>query len=167
LAHADKMDVRYSSHWKLPDLSHTVPDPEDGPVMVTVEYVIDPERSEEFLSAIACLEIQRRRDGAMQWYIFRDLEDEQLFYESFMVATWGEHMRQHEHVLMSDRIAEQNVDAFHIPAAKPLVRHYIAAQPNKSISVSRPLTRAAIIANRERQTRRSLNSCADWYNTNR
>jgi MFS family permease len=149
LAHADKMDVRYSSHWKLPDLSHTVPNEEDGPVMVTVEYVIDPERAEEFLTAIATLEVQRRRDGATQWYIFRDLEDEQLFYESFMVSTWGEHLRQHEHVLMSDRIAEQKVDSFHIPESKPVVRHYIAAQTNKSISVTRPITRASIIANRQ------------------
>ncbi|HEY9789279.1 MAG TPA: MFS transporter [Candidatus Obscuribacterales bacterium] len=138
LSHADTMDVRYSSHWRMPELSHTVPAERDGPVLVTVEYIIDPDKAAEFLDAINDLEPQRRRDGAFQWHVFRDLEDASRFYETYMVETWGEHVRQHEHVLVSDKAAEQRVDAFHLGPDKPLVGHFIAAGAGKSLLINRP-----------------------------
>ncbi|MGH7192040.1 MAG: MFS transporter, partial [Candidatus Saccharimonadales bacterium] len=138
LSQADKMDVRYSSHWRMPELSHTVPADGDGPVLVTVEYIIDPDKAAEFLDAIYHLEPQRRRDGACQWYVFRDLEDASRFYETYLVETWGEHVRQHEHVLVSDKAAEQRVDAFHLGPEKPVVGHFIAAGAGKSIVINQP-----------------------------
>jgi MFS family permease len=138
LSHADTLDVRYSSHWKMPDLSHAVPADSDGPVLVTIEYIIDPDKASEFLEAIYDLEGQRRRDGAFQWYIFRDLEDASRFYETYLVESWGEHVRQHEHVLVSDKAAEQRVDAFHLGPEKPVVGHFIAAGAGRSIVINRP-----------------------------
>jgi predicted MFS family arabinose efflux permease len=131
LSHAELLDVNESTHWQEPELTHLLPDAEDGPVMVSVEYVIEPQRAPEFLDALKELEIQRRRDGAYQWHVFRDLADERRFFESFLVETWGEHVRQHERVLVSDRDAEQKVDAFHVgPPDRPTVRHFVAAQSN-------------------------------------
>jgi MFS family permease/quinol monooxygenase YgiN len=129
LGHAERLNVNESTHWRDPELTHHVPDPNDGPVMVSVEYLIEPERAEEFLETIKRLEIQRRRDGAYQWHVFRDLADERKFTEQFLVETWGEHMRQHERVTMSDRVTEQAVDAFHVGKAGPKVTHFVAANP--------------------------------------
>lgn len=128
LAHAERLNVDESTHWRDPELTHGVPASNDGPVMVSVEYIIDPKRADEFLSAIKLLEVNRRRDGAFQWHVFRDLADERKFTEQFLVETWGEHMRQHERVTMSDRLVEQRVDAFHVGKNTPKVTHFIAAE---------------------------------------
>lgn len=129
LSHAERLNVDESTHWRDPELTHQVPSANEGPVMVSVEYEIDPERAEDFLEAIKRLEIQRRRDGAYQWHIFRDLANEAKFTETFFVETWGEHMRQHERVTISDRAAEERVDSFHVGKTGPKVTHFIAANP--------------------------------------
>jgi hypothetical protein len=42
------------------------------------------------------VERDRRRGGAHQWGLYRDLADTDRFVETFEVDTWGEHLRQHE-----------------------------------------------------------------------
>ena len=137
LSHAETLDLSSSTHWKMPLLTHVVPDDGEGPVMVTVSYTIDPAAADKFLEALGELEIQRRRDGAFQWYVFRDLEDESRFCETFFVDSWGEHVRQHNRVVMSDKAVEQRVDSFHIGGGKPLVNHYLAAAAGKSAATIR------------------------------
>ena len=41
----------------------------------------------------------RRRTGALRWELFRDGSDPTRFVESYLVGTWAEHLRQHEHRL--------------------------------------------------------------------
>jgi MFS family permease len=72
------------------------PTPSDGPVLVTVSYRVPPERQEDFATMMRMVERDRRRSGAQQWGLFRDLADTDLFLETFVVATWAEHLRQHE-----------------------------------------------------------------------
>src|SRR5262249_12143972 len=98
-----------------------------GPVMVSVEYRIDPEQSVEFAAAMRDLSIQRRRDGAFQWHLFQDLADPSRYLETFLVESWAEHMRQHERVTVGDRRAEERVDSFHIGDKPPVVSHMISA----------------------------------------
>ena len=42
------------------------------------------------------VERDRRRSGAVEWDLYRDLADTDRFLETFTVRTWGEHLRQHE-----------------------------------------------------------------------
>src|SRR5271155_5727893 len=66
-----RIDLTPSMHWPAPivtgDIAH-----DRGPVLVTVEYRIDPPDREAFLKAIARLEHERRRDGAYAWGVFED-----------------------------------------------------------------------------------------------
>jgi MFS family permease len=63
--------------------AHPVPAPsldadlaaDGGPVLVTVEYRIEPETAAEFVQAIRPLARVRRRDGAQLWGVFRDAAD--------------------------------------------------------------------------------------------
>ena len=58
---------------QLPDLAIAVePLPDDGPVLIQIEYQIAPEKREEFLRAIHAVEPTRRRNGATSWRVFRD-----------------------------------------------------------------------------------------------
>ena len=95
-----------------------------GPVLVTVEYEVEAERAEEFIDAIQKLSRVRRRDGAYRWGIYRDTERPTHYVETFIVESWGEHLRQHERVIMADRAIEEEVDRFD---ANPRVTHFIYA----------------------------------------
>jgi hypothetical protein len=79
-------------HWDMPVL-HEKLDPDRGPIVVDVEYRIDPVRAAEFERAMSALETIRRRDGAVAWGIFADATDPSRYFEMFMVETSGEHLR--------------------------------------------------------------------------
>ena len=78
------------------------PEPDEGPVLVTVEYQIDPNKAAEFLDAIHDYERIRRRDGATRWGVFYDAEVPGRYVENFLVESWAEHARQHDRFTLAD-----------------------------------------------------------------
>ncbi len=100
---------------------------EHGPILVTVEYQIDPKDASHFAQAMRALRLIRRRDGAIYWGLFRDTADPARFIETFVVESWAEHLRQHERITLADRIAEERVRAFQIDGKPPLVSHFYYA----------------------------------------
>lgn len=120
-------DLGAWDHWGQPMLVGEV-DPSQGPVLVTVEYEVDPRKADEFLDALHKFARVRRRDGASRWGIYRDTEHPTLYVETFIVESWAEHLRQHERLTRADRDLEENVSRFE---SKPIkVRHFIYA-PSK------------------------------------
>jgi hypothetical protein len=124
------VDLAPSMHWPAPVLTID-PQSDRGPVLVTVEYRIDPEKRDAFLRAIRALGQQRRRDGAYAWDVFEDAAEEGRFLETFLVASWLEHLRQHQRVTNADRIVQDTIREFNA-AAEPKVTHFIAAAPFSS-----------------------------------
>lgn len=111
-------------HWRLPTvLRHDVAAADSGPVLVTVEYDVQPEKKEGFLEAIRKYERIRRRDGAYQWGVFQDLETSDRYVETFLVVSWAEHLRQHERLTVADRKIEERVHG--CVRGDPRVRHLI------------------------------------------
>jgi MFS family permease len=121
-----EFDTRPSMHWPEPTLSVERP-PDHGPVLVTVEYLIDPVRGREFARAMDAVRRLRRRDGAIRWGLFEDAETPGRYIETFVVESWEEHLRQHERVTISDRDQEAQAFSFHRGAEPPRVTHWIAA----------------------------------------
>ena len=72
-----------------------VPHPTDGPVLVTVMYEVPGDDVIAFADAMRLVERHRRRTGAYRWGLFRDLAAPHRFIETFVVESWGEHLRQH------------------------------------------------------------------------
>ena len=62
---------------------------ESGPVLVTVEYLVDREHASDFLKAMHRYERIRRRDGASRWGIYRDTERPDLYRGDFHCALVG------------------------------------------------------------------------------
>jgi Transmembrane secretion effector len=62
---------------------------------VLVEYHIDPARVHEFALAMQAIRLERLRDGAIRWGLFRDPANPRRYVEAFTVASWVEHLRQH------------------------------------------------------------------------
>jgi predicted MFS family arabinose efflux permease len=102
---------------------------EDGPVLVTVEYQIDPARVEEFAATMQVVGRMRRRGGAWRWGLFADAARPGVYLESFLVESWLDHLRQHERMTVTDRDISYRARAFHVGAEPPVVRHLIARLP--------------------------------------
>ena len=119
------LDLAPSMHWPAPVLLPNI-EPDRGPVLVTVEYLVRPQDRDEFLAAIAKLAGERRRDGAFDWGVYEDTAREGRFVENFKVDSWIEHMRQHERVTQADRELQESVNRFQISGA-PTVTHLIAS----------------------------------------
>jgi hypothetical protein len=103
------------------------PQAEHGPVLVTVEYRIDPHRTAEFALAMLELGRVRRRDGAVDWGLFEDVAEQGRYLETFMVESWAEHLRQHERPTVADRQIWERVRSFHLPDGPPTVSHLVYA----------------------------------------
>ena len=89
------LDRMPSAHWPAPQLLLT-PDPADGPVLVTLTYRVPDEHAAAFTTAMQPVARSRRRTGALRWELFRDGTDPTRFVESYLVATWAEHLQQHQ-----------------------------------------------------------------------
>lgn len=100
-------------------------DPEDGPVLVTVEYLVAPENVEKFHLLMMQIREQRLRDGARRWRLYEDLETPDRFVELFRLDSWGEHLLQHDRVTEADMPLRQEVWALHKGPERPRVRHFL------------------------------------------
>jgi MFS family permease len=123
----EELDLRPAQHWPAPELARE-PAPDDGPVLVTVEYRVAEVQQAAFFEAMAAVQIIRLRDGATRWELFRDTADPERVVEAFIVASWAEHMRQHERVTIADRELETRAQEFRQPGTTPIVSHLIAAR---------------------------------------
>lgn len=123
----DVADRTPSMDWPSP-IGHDGQEMDRGPVMVMVEYRIDPARRKEFAHAMHNMRRIRRRDGAYMWELFDDVEDPGRMVECFMVESWLEHLRQHERITVADREVSRMMRAFHIGPERPKVTHLLAAK---------------------------------------
>jgi len=122
-----EIDLAPSLHWPAPIVSHDI-EQDRGPVLVTVEYRIDPAKRQAFLAALDRVSHERRRDGAYRWGVFEDTADPARFVETFLVESWLEHLRQHERVTNADRVLEDEVRRL-LCEGEPKVTHLVAAEP--------------------------------------
>ena len=114
-------------HWTMPELSDKL-HPDSGPLLVTMEYLIDPARAPEFTRAMQSLRPIRLRDGAIFWGLFFDPSRPGRFIEYFVVESWLEHLRQHQRAVIADLEVEQRAKSFHLGPAQPVVSHQISAE---------------------------------------
>jgi MFS family permease len=124
ISHVENLDLSPSNHWHGHALANE-PAPDDGPILITIEYHIDPSDAVAFRAAMYHLRQTRLRDGAFRCSVFVDLDDATLYRETFLVGSWAEHLRQHERATVEDQRIEQAVREFHRLDGPPLVRHLL------------------------------------------
>ena len=100
--------------------------PDSGPALVTIEYRINPEKTEDFVSAMRGMRNIRLRDGAVFWGLFVDTNQPDRFVEHFVTETWLEHLRSHARMIESDVVYESQARSFQLDAG-PAVTHLISA----------------------------------------
>jgi MFS family permease len=122
------VDFSPSMHWAAPITTHEV-EQDRGPVLVTVEYHIDPKNRAPFLRALGRYAHERRRDGAYDWALFEDPAQDGRFIETFLTDSWLEHLRAHERVTKADRAQEQIVRRFLIDGDAKTT-HLVGVRPD-------------------------------------
>jgi MFS family permease len=119
------VDFTPSMHWPQPVQVHDI-EADRGPVLVTIEYRVNPAERGAFVDAITQLAPERRRNGAFEWGLYEDTAEEGRFVETFLLDSWMDHLRQHERVTQADRARQEAVNRFQIDGS-PKVTHLVAA----------------------------------------
>ncbi|MDQ2926446.1 MAG: MFS transporter [Acidobacteriota bacterium] len=125
IAQGEGPDLR-PYRWKrpLPELAMP-PDPEDGPVRISIDYRIPPENYVAFTHAVHELEGVRLRGGAIRWGIYRDAADPQHLNETFVMESWLDYLRSRERMTAADQAIRERVWALHVDSRPPQGSHQI------------------------------------------
>jgi MFS family permease len=99
---------------------------DDGPVMVTVEYQIDPARAAAFTEVMQRTRRARLRQGALSWGLFRDAAQPSRFIEYFVDENFIEHQRRLARFSAFDAGLREERMAFHLGEVPLKVKRYIA-----------------------------------------
>ncbi|MBT9490203.1 MAG: MFS transporter [Rubrivivax sp.] len=101
--------------------------PDEGPVMVVVEYLIDTARAPEFTQVMQATRLARLRQGALSWGLFRDTAVPGRYVEYFVDESWVEHLRRQERFTAADEGLRARRLGFHLLPEPPKVQRYIGA----------------------------------------
>ncbi|WIY51833.1 MFS transporter [Devosia sp. YIM 151766] len=82
-----------------------------GPILVMVDYRIDQADIDKFLELMAARRRIRIRDGVRQWALLRDLQQPDLWIESYHVPTWDDYVR---HQLRRTKADAENTEALRV-----------------------------------------------------
>src|SRR5262245_54074762 len=121
------VDLTPSMHWPDPIVTHDV-ERHQGPVLVTVEYRINPRDRDQFIAAMAQLGYESQGNGAYGWVVSEDSASEGRMLETFLVESWLEHLRQRERVTNEDRVLQDLVNQFQTEDVMPKITHFIGRE---------------------------------------
>ena len=114
-------------------------DPDDGPVVVMIEYRVAPADWGAFRAAAEQLKRLRLRDGALRAGMFSDPAHPTRLTEFFYVATWGEHQRQQHRFTREDQAVEAQVRRLHAGPGAPRVTHFLAFPNTSNVEEATPM----------------------------
>ena len=110
----------------FPDPVSVIPvEGDEGPVMVTIEYCIDPQRADEFAAVMQETRRSRLQNGALSWGLFRDTGKPGRYLEYILDESWIEHLRRFERFTHYDVELREKRIAFHQGPQPPLVQRYV------------------------------------------
>ena len=102
--------------------------PDTGRIEVTIEYLIDPARSDDFRTVMHESRRSRLRQGALEWELLRDVNQPGRFLERIVDESWTEHLRRFDRVTASDVALRERKLAFHISDGPPLVTRCVVEE---------------------------------------
>jgi MFS family permease len=124
----EEIDFSPAAPRAAPEPAFTIAD-DAGPVMVTVEYQIDPARADDFNAVMQRTRQARLRQGALSWGLFRDVSVPGRYIEYFVDETWVEHKRRLERFTAFDAGLRAERLAFHQGEQPPVLRRYVGDAP--------------------------------------
>jgi MFS family permease len=113
-----------TGRWTEPETIVHV-DADSGPVAVTIDYRIAPADADAFVAEMAERRRIRRRDGARNWTLLRDLADPELWIERYTVPTWLDYVRHNQRRTHADTENSRRIRELHRGDAPPLVHRML------------------------------------------
>jgi hypothetical protein len=101
------------------------PEPEEGPVRISIDYTVPPENYAAFTHAIHELKGVRLRDGAIRWGVYRDAAHPEHVNETFVMDSWLEYLRSRERNTAADQAIRERVWALHKGDGPPKITHQV------------------------------------------
>jgi MFS family permease len=108
--------------------------PRSGPIVIQIEYVISEEKLRPFLEAMSHRRRIRRRDGARNWALMRDLENPELWVETYHTPTWTEYLRHNQRMTHQDAAISDRLRQLHGGSEPPRVHRMIERPTDWSAS---------------------------------
>lgn len=96
-----------------------------GPVVVQIEYRIDPARRREFLEVMEETRRSRFRHGAVSWELLRLSEDPDRYIEMMVDETWVDHLRHFDRITAYDVELRSRRLSFHLGPGEPVITRAI------------------------------------------
>jgi quinol monooxygenase YgiN len=112
--------------WQEPEVAIPIAH-DEGPVLVMVEYRIDPARVAEFTALMGESRRAWLSNGVLAWELFRDTADEGRYIEYFVDESWAEYVRRNDRVTALHLALRERKRALHVDEAAPRISRYIAA----------------------------------------
>jgi Transmembrane secretion effector len=73
-----------------------------GPVVIEIDYDVDPAQAREFYDAMLKVQRTRLRNGGFNWSLSRDIADPALWTERYQCPTWGDYLRMRDRFTQTD-----------------------------------------------------------------
>jgi MFS family permease len=83
-----------------------------GPIVVEVEYDVDPGQAREFYSVMVHMQRARSRIGAFDWSLSRDIADPAIWVERYHCPTWGDYLRMRDRYTQAEFELQEMADSF-------------------------------------------------------
>ena len=110
--------------WTEPETQIPI-EPRSGPIVVSIAYRIREEDIDAFLAVMDDRRRVRRRDGARQWRLLRDLAEPDVWVEKYQTATWLDYIRHNQRITQADADISERIRALHQGPDKPVVHRLI------------------------------------------
>ena len=119
------LDLAPSMRWHAPAFAERLEN-DQGPILMIVEYQVDPKNSAAFLDLMHEIGHERMRDGAYAWNIYHDPDDLGRFVETCHLHSLLELKYRAARVTKADALIEEHMGQFLEEA--PRVAYLIASK---------------------------------------
>ncbi|MGI2033025.1 MFS transporter [Rhizobium panacihumi] len=99
-----------------------------GPIVLLIDYTIGEKDVPEFLDLMSQRRRIRIRDGARQWTLMRDLENPDIWTETYHTATWADYVRHNQRRTQADADVWKRIRELHVGEVGPRVHRMIERQ---------------------------------------
>jgi MFS family permease len=117
--------VTLSSQNFIPQNFIHVPRPQDGPVLITIDFQVDEAHGHELDSFIEELRLIHLRNGAYSWQLFEDPARPDRFRIGIMMPSWSQYLLHNERITQPERQIIDRALSLHVGGNAPDVRTYV------------------------------------------
>jgi MFS family permease len=121
-AHVEEAPLDYAHELEI------LPNHEDGPITITIDYLIANDDREQFRVQAQEVQAALRRNGAFHCRLDESLDQSGTFRLEYQVSTWAEHLRLRRRMTVEEAEAYKKAWSLHSGDAEPAVRHFRSTQ---------------------------------------